>query len=355
MRMVRVAAAGAVPWLLAAQQIAVSPILGGLPPGSGVAGGVEFRTTGLARGLVDFRARAIASIRKYEHLDLRLSFPPLTAHSLFAELGFRYRNYPEEDFWGIGPKTPEDHRTTFRMEDIDSTAAFGVRPWSPLRIGARAGFLNTNTGPGKDRSHPSTEERFLPGEAPGLDRQPDFQHLGGFAELDYRDNPADARRGGHYSLSWTRYRDRTLGRFHFRRWDLDLRQFFPSFQRGSTVAVRLAAAFSEKDPGRQVPFFLQPTVGGGNDLRGYHQSRFRDENLLALNLEYRWRAREFVEAVLFTDGGRVFSRPGDFGLAGMRGSLGAGGRLKFGGLLVGLDAAWSPEGLRFWFRGSQLF
>jgi hemolysin activation/secretion protein len=91
-------------------------------------------------------------------------------------------------------------------------------------------------------------------------------------------------------------------------------------------------------------------------LRGYHQYRFRDENALILNAEYRWRMREFFQVVGFADGGRVFARPGEIGLAGMRGSVGAGGRLKFGPRFsLGLDMGWSPDGVRFWVRGSDTF
>lgn len=333
-----------------------SPILGGLPPSSGIAGGVEYRHPSLARDSVSLNVRAIGSVNLHEHLDVRLGFPPLESHHLFGELRLRYRNYPEEGFWGLGPDSRKDDRTSFRKEDVDYSAAFGVRPVWWLRAGAVAGFLNVNTGRGQDTPEPSTEELFLPADVPALDRQPHFSHTGGFAEVDYRKGPVGAARGGFYTVAWTSYRDRTLGRYDFRRWDIDLRQFLPSFQRAATVAARFSAAFTGKDPGRQVPFFLQPTVGGGNDLRGYSQYRFRDRNSAAMNLEYRWRANEYLEAVAFTDAGRVFASAGDFGIRGVRTSVGAGGRLRITEkLLIGLDVAWSREGLHFWFRGSEMF
>lgn len=343
------------PALLAAQG-GFMPVIGGLPPGSGISGGVEYRHRRLARGAAEFSARAIGSPKKYEHLDLRLVFPPLEDRRLFAEVGLRYRNYPQEDFWGLGPTTSPDRRTSLRLEDLNYTAAAGVKPWRWLRIGAEAGFLNVNTGPGRDDDYPSIEQRFVALEAPALDRQPHFQHTGAFAEVNYRSRPDTGIVRGSYAIRLTSYHDRTLGRYHFRRWNIDLRQFLPSFQPTATVAARFTASLTEKAPGRQVPFFLQPTVGGGNDLRGYHQYRFRDENSLAMSLEYRWRLHRFIETVAFADAGRVFSRPGQFGLKGMRGSIGVGGRLRLGDrLMLGLDLGWSPEGLRPWFRGSEAF
>jgi hypothetical protein len=61
-------------------------------------------------------------------------------------------------------------------------------------------------------------------------------------------------------------------------------------------------------------------------------------------------------AVGFADAGRVFHRPGQIGLAGLRASTGAGGRVKLGNrIFVGADLGWSPEGLHLWFRSSHTF
>ena len=41
-------------------------------------------------------------------------------------------------------------------------------------------------------------------------------------------------------------------------------------------------------PAPQVPFYLQRTLGGPDDLRGFRHLRFRDRNALLLQAEYRW-------------------------------------------------------------------
>jgi len=351
----RLALASVFAALAAAQVPGFYPIVGGLPLDSGLALGFGYRHSYLMHGRSEIHVRAIGSTKSYEHLDVRLYLPRSDA-LFFGEAGVRYRNYPEEDFWGLGPKSPEHLRSTFRLEDLDTTAGVGISPWWFVRTGIRGGFLNVNTGPGKDEDRPSIEELFGTADAPALDRQPDFWHYGAFLQLDYRDEAHDPRRGGFYSLEWTRFRDDAAGRYDFSRWNVDIRQFFPGIQRGSTVAARASAAFSRRNPGHRVPFWMQPTAGGGNDLRGYLQYRFRDENMFAANLEHRWRVHELVQVVAFVDAGNVFPTPGDFALKGMRGSAGIGGRLKLGNLLIiGIDMAWSPEGLRFWYRGSQIF
>ncbi len=345
----------AAPWLLIAQD-GFSPIIGGLPFDSGFALGLEYRKSSLGGGPFDFRAKAIGSIKKYEFLEAAIAAPRFAGGLLFAEVVVRYRNYPEEDFWGLGAKSWRDRRTTFRLEDIDYAASIGIRPKRWLEIGVVGGVLNANSGPGKDKDWPSIEQRFASGEVPALDRQPDYLHGGAVLRVDYRNESADPRRGGFYQFQSTAFHDRDLNRFHFRRYEVDIRQFFPSFRDRDTIAVRALVTLSEKNPGQQVPFFMQPTVGGGGDLRGYHQYRFRDENTLVFNLEHRWRVREMLHLVGFADAGRVFSRPGQIGFSGLRGSAGVGGRVKLGDrILIGADFAWGPDGPRFWFRGAHTF
>lgn len=344
-----------IPWLLAAQD-GFSPIIGGLPFDSGVALGLEYNKPRVVGDFLDFRAKAIGSVKKYEFLEAGIAAPRLAGRFLFAEAQVRYRNYPEEDFWGLGARSSRNSRTTFRLEDIDYRATLGVRPKPWLEIGTTGGILNTNSGPGKDQEWPSIEQRFTQGEAPALNRQPHYIHAGAGFRVDYRDEPADPRRGGFYQLRWTAFHDRRFDHFHFRRYDVDLRQFAPTPWRPDTVAVRAQAILSDKGTGQQVPFFMQPTAGGGSDLRGYRQYRFRDENALVFNVEYRWRIREILQLVNFADAGRVFSRPGQIGLSGLRGSVGFGGRVRIGeSLVLGIDVGWSPEGPRLWLRGAHTF
>lgn len=342
------------PCLLTAQN-EISPVFGGLTPGSGIALGVEYRRSNLFRQL-EFTAKAIGSVRKYEHLEAGLALPGLAGGRLFAEIGARYRNFPEEDFWGLGPETPKDRRSNYRMEDFDFRGAFGVRLFRGIEAGATGGRTFVNTGPGKDRDWPSIEQVFSAIQVPALERQPDFDHWGAFVRADRRDEPGDPRHGGFYEFRWTSFRDREFNLYDFQRYEIDLRRFLSVFRERDTVAVRARSVLSRKHGGQQIPFFLQPSAGGGNDVRGYSQSRFRDENALVFNFEYRWRVREMVQVVGFADAGRVSPEPGELGLSGLNGAVGAGGRIKLGNkVFLGADLGWSPEGVHVWFRSSHTF
>ena len=101
------------------------------------------------------------------------------------------------------------------------------------------------------------------------------------------------------------YRDRTGDRYLFRRWEADLRQYLTFVKDTRTIALRAWAASADPNSGYDVPFYLQPTLGGARTLRGYNTFRFRDRNALLLQAEYRWRVNEFVTGALFYDTGTV--------------------------------------------------
>lgn len=345
------------PLRLQAQKDGLRPKIGGTPHSSGFALGVEFRKNRLVGDRLDFHGQLVGSIKKYELAELHLELPRLWKERLFFELNASYRNFPEEDFWGLGPRSTNGQRTNFRYEDAGYGATVGFRPLRQLRVGLSGGLLRVNTGPGKDKSFPSIEQLFVAGEVPALDGQPDYYRVGGFMQLDHRDRPSNPKSGGLYQFHWTYYRDRDLGEFSFRRYEVELQHFVATFQKRGTIALRGLTSLTDTRPSQKVPFFMQPTVGGANDLRGFHQYRFRDRNRLVLNLEYRWEALALLDLVAFADAGKVFDEPSQLGLNGLKGSFGGGGRIKFNGrVFLGLDLAVSSEGgFRLWVRRSHIF
>ena len=73
--------------------------------------------------------------------------------------------------------------------------------------------------------------------------------------------------------------------------------------------------FSSTAAGRGVPFYLLPSLGGHNTLRGYTDYRFHDRNLLGANVESRWALFRHVDAAVFADAGNVAARAKDLDLS----------------------------------------
>ena len=332
------------------------PKLGGLATGSGFALGVEYLSDELAEEGVVFRIAGQASPVGYQRYELQLALPELFDNHFLFDFTARHRNYPQEDFFGIGAESQRENRSNYRLEDTLVQITGGVRPVEWLSVGARGGILNTNTGAGTDTRYPSIEKVFDDSRAPSLDQQPDYLQLGAFVDIDYRDQPLNPRSGGQYKLEWTSFDDRASNLFGFKRVDAEIRQYLPFFNLRRVIAFRAKTSLVDSKAGNRVSFFMQPTLGGSDDLRGFREFRFRDQNLFLMNLEYRWEAFSGLDMAIFGDAGKVFARRADLGFGDLRTAVGFGARFNsVNGVFFRLDTGFSNEGTRIFWKFGHVF
>jgi outer membrane protein assembly factor BamA len=106
-----------------------------------------------------------------------------------------------------------------------------------------------------------------------------------------------------------------------------------------------AAVLTDAGAGQQVPFYYQPTLGGSQQLRGFREFRFRDQNSLVMSAEYRWEASWMLDAAVFVDAGKVAATRSDLNLRDLAASYGVGLRVHSNSAFVArLDLAFSREG-----------
>jgi outer membrane protein assembly factor BamA len=111
---------------------------------------------------------------------------------------------------------------------------------------------------------------------------------------------------------------------------------------------------SDTSAERDVPFYLMPSLGGGNTLRGYTDFRFHDRNMEVLNAESRWALFSHVDVAAFADAGKVAPRAGDLDFHHLKYSYGAGLRLhNASSTLARLDVGHSTEGWHVFFKVSE--
>jgi outer membrane protein assembly factor BamA len=330
-------------WLLLstpanAQDLIIRPVIGGLPADSGLALGVEVIHRRIV-GSLDARVKAVGSVKRYEFLEVGLEFPEV-GRWFYFELTGTYRNYPEEDFWGLGPDTLEHARMNYRLEDVDTTATFGAS-FDRFRAEISAGVVRINTGPGRDGDYPSVP--------PSLQVGPTLPHVGVLFEYESLDERSDPHNGAKYAFQWEVYTP------EFHRFVMDLRRFVP-ISRTERLAFRAQTTFTHQSSSSDIPFFMLPIVGGTNTVRGFDQYRFRDRAALVLNAEYRRPLLAFLDAVVFVDAGRVYSHNRDISLRDLRTSGGIGARVKFGKrVFFGVDLAASHEGTHLRVRSTHMF
>ena len=95
--------------------------LGGIGEGAGFGVGPGYRYTG---SRFDMRASAAATLKRYGIAEAAVRFPGTVGEDLFTwangpyvELSARRRDFPQEDFYGLGPDSAEADRSNYAIRD----------------------------------------------------------------------------------------------------------------------------------------------------------------------------------------------------------------------------------------------
>lgn len=334
------------------------PKLGGLATGQGVALGFQYEKKNLADGRVNLHAFAVGSFAKAQRYYLDFSAPDVANQNIEWKLSAERRTLTRVDFYGLGPDSRLEDRSSFQLEDtaLDASLAFKTVK-NRFRAGVQGGYLQTNAGDGfpHEEVRP-TSEVFSASQVPGLEDQADFARFGTFASLDFRDNKSLARSGTLLRTALTAYQDLGLNRHDFRKWESEIQHYIPFFNQRRVIALRARTEMNFAADGQSVPFYLKPFIGGPQELRGFRNYRFYDDNILVLNAEYRWEAFSGLDMALFVDGGQAVAKRRDFALNKMETSAGVGFRFNVrNATFLRLDLAFSHESARLWFRWGSPF
>lgn len=123
---------------------------------------------------------------------------------------------------------------------------------------------------------------------------------------DRRNVRADPTAGSYSGISYEQAGGFLGGEEEFGKLSVEHRRYFPVGKKGSVVAARVSGGVALGRP----PLFESFTVGGANSLRGYDPDRWRGDNLLLVNMEYRHPITDSLTAVGFVDVGDAWG--GDF-------------------------------------------
>jgi hypothetical protein len=324
---------------------------GGFPAGAGTKFGVAYdHAIGSEENpdranRLDVNGVASRSTRGYQRYGGGLTMRHIGGSALDARVWGQKFEFPQEDLFGIGQDSQKGDRTNYLHE---STEVGSELRWSPATFVTFTGglaYLQPTIGHGTDSRFPSTELRFAEATLPGLTAQPDFLRTDVGAAFELRDNPLHPHAGGRYAVTLSNYDDRDLGAYGFRSVTVDAQHYVPLPNKYRVVALHAAVVMTDAGAGQQVPFYYQPTLGGSQQLRGFREFRFRDQNSLVMSAEYRWEASWMLDAAVFVDAGKVAARRGDLNLRNLDTSYGVGLRVHSNSAFVArLDLAFSREG-----------
>jgi len=318
---------------------------------------------GYHRSLLDDRAfvdlSAAVSWKFYKVMQVRFELPHIAHDRLTLGAQAMYQDLLQVNYFGLGRESLESNRSGYRFHNTDilGYAAFRPAPW--LSVSARAGeivqpVLSTMTG--RHVAYPDTTDLFSESTAPGIRTQPSFLHGDVSVVADRRDHPGHPTTGGMYRATVAASSDRDAGTNSFRRYEIEASQFVPLVGKAWVLALHGWEVFSDTSNGNVVPFYLMPSLGGQNTLRGYYDYRFHDNDMQAFSVESRWALFAHVDAAAFADAGKVAPTARGLDFTRLKTSYGAGLRVHNAtSTLVRLDIGHSTEGWRVFFKLSDSF
>ncbi|MFN7937590.1 MAG: BamA/TamA family outer membrane protein [Bryobacteraceae bacterium] len=332
------------------------PKIGNMVTGAGFALGPEFFRSDLLRDRLEFRAAAGFSFAGSQKYEVEARLPKLLSERLELEFVASHRNYARIGYYGPGPDSLKINRSNYRLEDTSFDAIATVRASKMIWLGASLGKFYANPGPGNDARYISSEKKFTPLQAPGIDSATDYIRPSVFAQFDYRNDPFGPKSGGNYVMQYSWNDDRKLDQYNFRRLDIDLQQYIPFFNRTRIIALRAKTILTDTDNNERIPFYLKPMLGGSDDLRGFRPFRFSDRNMVVYNAEYRFEVFAGLDGAVFADAGKVMPRRGQLNFRDLEASVGFGLRFNVkNATFLRIDTGFSHEGFQVWFKFNDVF
>lgn len=317
--------------------------MGSLATGSGFAYGAGYRDRSLVRGRGTLDLWAAASLKRYWALEARGTYPLTPNERIFVEGRVRRFSSPQDEFFGIGPDSERINRVAYDLGGTAVGADVAASIGSHLSFRGGVHDLRYTTGPSEGRSIPSIEEIFGRDDIPGFELSQKLTVTRGNISYDYR-QPLNARRGGWYQFDVSSYHDRERDVANFRRIDVDLRQFVSFLSERRVLAGRAVLSTTDIEDGSLIPYFLLPSLGGNDTLRGFRAYRFRGPHSMLLQGEYRFEVWSGFDAAVFADAGKVAMRRADLNFDNLESDVGIGFRFNTdAGIIARVDLAFGSS------------
>lgn len=317
--------------------------MGSLTTGSGFAYGGGYRDRSLVRGRGRLDLWAAASLKRYWALEARGGYPLTSDDRVVLEGHVRRFAAPHEEYFGIGPDAARADQVVYDFRGTTTGTDVSVALDRHVSFGGGVSYLRHETGAADSDSLRSIERVFDLLDAPGLGVPQRMIQTSANLTYDYR-QPINARRGGFYRLDLSRYSDRTNGSSSFTRIDLDLRQYVSFLSERRVLAGRAVVTTTDVERGNTIPFFMLPSLGGNDTLRGFRAHRFRGPHALLLQGEYRFEVWSGFDMAIFADAGKVAMRRADIDFQNLEHDIGIGFRFATdNGVVARVDAAFGSR------------
>lgn len=195
----------------------------------------------------------------------------------------------------------------------------------------------------------------LPGSIPGIEGSSNLG-LGLGLVYDSRHNALNVRDGFFAEVAFLNYGRNFGNNFVFSSTNLDIR-YFKSIRKNQVLAAQLYGLFVKGS----TPFNMMALLGNESMMRGYYYGRFRDQNYLAAQVEYRFLPFGFSKrfgGVAFLSMGSVQSKISQFTFNEMLPAGGVGLRVLIfpkKDIFIRFDVGFTKEGQAFYIYTGEAF
>jgi hypothetical protein len=330
---------------------------GGIPTGGGFSLGPQYTRQDFLADHLLWNTYVSGSTKKWYGGESSFDFHDLANGHLEFKVDGGYQNSGSVWYFGEGPASLKSDKTDFDREFTTTHfGAFGHFFDQKLTVGYTVGGLLVHVGPGSLSGTPTIEQLFNGANTPGLTQQANFVTGTTTVQLDFSHLGFSNPVGLQLEADDSQFFDQSGLQANFHLLETQATYYLPitNGMRTLIFRVRNETAFAENN--QTVPFYLQPTLGGPDDLRGYDRYRFYADGNSVATAEYRWSISQVLEMAVFGDGGNVYQRPGLIGFRDLRGDGGIGFRIKNKqASVMRFDVGFSPEGVRVWFVFNDIF
>ena len=247
-------------------------------PGSGFTAGLGYRQSDLSAGASWVPHHRASTFQGAYLFDADLDFQGLRTERTSLRWYTKFESSPDIDYYGLGNTSPKENHTSFAYDDLTTDFDAALEAFRHVRLGFTGGTCGHTRRRATMIFRLSTEV-FTPEEIPGFGEDTQFTRVGAFVDFDFRDSRTGPWSGGLYGMRYRETGTWIAGSSHSDRPSSNFSSTLPYFNKGRVVAVRSAILLSFPKEGNQLPVYLQPVLGGNDDLRGFGGYRFRDNHL----------------------------------------------------------------------------
>ncbi len=218
-------------------------------------------------------------------------------------------------YYGIGNDTNDDFEEDLTYQLVEFRERVVRKVSNNLFVGLQYRFTNLYDL--------TFNPEFLVDDKPLLESQTGKNSGLGWAVIyDNRDNVLNATKGAFINMSSFYHQEQFGSDFTYNRYTLDARKYW-SLNDKTVVAAQFFGEFNSSN----TPFREMALLGGDMIMRGYYNGRYRDNQQMALQTEYRRQLNSWIGFTAFAATGDVATKLNSFDLGDFKWA--AGGGIRF--------------------------